>query len=617
MIRRTVGAITSILLAFSAVPAVANFEDEQFAKPNKFEIGHHGILIEESTDTLLKFPRLQAFQAGPQPPLACDSLSDKNCETARSYVFNAPFAICNSAAQFDCIESLSFSSSSTISPATFVRYVYSDHPNAFSGDNKLLPTQIGSPSVWRVPSAPHAFGDLYLVIAGHSGALANGRFSEKRLYTQVIPVSEKFGAWDGVIDGNGFGVIGQCNSKLNSAGLLEIIGCGSGAQDFGLFRCAIWEQNGTCLLQRAHRLDTAITVGIRLSGEPSGWLHGRIQNPEVKITQAGSFSKLEVKASPVRVPILYHGGDFSALPPELKSYWDACMLDRNCNVSTRRAGSNPKLEPNGLLRNVQFNPAPYGAPALKAVSVFAPHVRDTSVAAPTAWGFRTLDFSAEGSVGRCAQSFNGTVGIVTTNATAYSEGPPELKGGSLNYSVAGLHHMPDGKTLTLGTYDLIMKSDFARCVYGFSRAPIQASVSVTSVEGDSLVATTEVSERDGWLKLAAYGFTFSEKEIRVSLTQAASPNPQTLNLPRFQGTITRLTSLQRASIQDFVATSTATTTVTCTAMFVSSADRARALARAKAACSAAKEANRDYLVKATVQQTKSRGLDGRVVLRSR
>ena len=617
MIRRLTGAITALVLAISSLPSVASFEDEQYAKPNKFELGHHGILIEESTDSDLKFPRLQAFQSGIQRPLACDSLADKNCEKATDFVFNAPFATCEAEAQFDCIESLTFSSSSTVSPATFVRYVYSDHPNAFSGDNNLLPGQIGAPSVWRVPGAPHAFGDLYLVIAGHAGGIANGRFNDKRLYTQVVPVSEKFGAWNGVIDENGFGVIGQCNTNLNSTGLLEVIGCGSGAQDFGLFRCAIWEQDGTCLLQRAHKLDTSISLGIRFSGEPSGWLHGRIQDPKVKISKVGNFSKLEVTANPVRVPILYHGGDYSALPQVLKDYWDACMPDRACNVNTRRAGSNPKLEPNGSLRNVQFNPAPFGEKAIKAVSVFAPHVNDTSVAAPTAWGFRTLDFSADGSAGRCAQSFNGTVGIVTTNATAYSEGPPELKSGSLNYSVAGLHHMPDGKALTLGTYDLIMRSDFARCVYGFTKAPIQASVSVTSLDGDSLVATTEVSERDGWLKLAAYGFTFSEKEIRVTLDQVKAPVPKTLNLPKFTGKNTKLTLTQRLAIDDFVVASTATTTVTCTAMFVKSTDKTRASTRAKAACAAAKALNRAYVIKTVTKQTKTKSLDGRVVLQSR
>jgi hypothetical protein len=39
----------------------------------------------------------------------------------------------------------------------------------------------------------------------------------------------------------------------------------------------------------------------------------------------------------------------------------------------------------------------------------------------------------------------------------------------------------------------------------------------------STVATTVVSEKNGWLKMAAYGFTFSEKTLTVRMTQANAP----------------------------------------------------------------------------------------------
>jgi hypothetical protein len=82
--------------------------------------------------------------------------------------------------------------------------------------------------------------------------------------------------------------------------------------------------------------------------------------------------------------------------------------------------------------------------------------------------------------------------------------------------------MPDGTTPVQGTYDLVMRSDAARCLYGFTNAPISATVSVTG--GDtSTVATTVVSEKNGWLKMAAYGFTFSQKTLTVRMTQAKAP----------------------------------------------------------------------------------------------
>jgi hypothetical protein len=81
-----------------------------------------------------------------------------------------------------------------------------------------------------------------------------------------------------------------------------------------------------------------------------------------------------------------------------------------------------------------------------------------------------------------------------------------------------MHYLPDGTTEALGTYDLVMRSDIARCLYGFNRAPVSATITVTG-EGDKNIATTVVGEKDGWLKLAAYGFTFSNKTIQVRLTQ--------------------------------------------------------------------------------------------------
>jgi hypothetical protein len=65
-----------------------------------------------------------------------------------------------------------------------------------------------------------------------------------------------------------------------------------------------------------------------------------------------------------------------------------------------------------------------------------------------------------------------------------------------------------------------MRSDVARCLYGFANAPISATVSVVNNKGQKSTATTIVSERNGWLKMAAYGFTYSNKTIRVKVTKA-------------------------------------------------------------------------------------------------
>ena len=103
----------------------------------------------------------------------------------------------------------------------------------------------------------------------------------------------------------------------------------------------------------------------------------------------------------------------------------------------------------------------------------------------------------------------------------YDGTAPKFVDGFLNYRVTGFHFAADGVTPNLGTYDLLMRSDAARCLYGFSNAPVSATVSITGADGAINVATTVVSERDGWLKMKAAGFTFSEKNIKLKITQAA------------------------------------------------------------------------------------------------
>ncbi|MEY4990915.1 MAG: hypothetical protein RIS08_1141 [Actinomycetota bacterium] len=611
--KKLVPWLLGLTLALSPVTAVA--EDEQWPLPNEFERGYHSIVIEDTVDFGQLFSSLTVFDESTSKQLSCESLDDLNCSGAKMMRFNANFANCERANQFDCVEQLSIKTNSGSAVAEFDRYVYSEHPNAFNGDGRILPVEIGQPSVWRIPGAPHAAGDLYLLVGGQQGYIRSGQLIDVKINVQLIPVSELEGIWDGVIDANGFGVISQCVEKKLDNGKTEIVGCGGGAQDFGRFRCAIWEQDGTCLLKKAHRLDGEISVSLRLANEPTGWLHGRIEDPIVKTQEAAGISTITVTAKPVKVPTLYHGGYFGQLPADLQEYWDDCMEKRDCNISTRIANSAPESQ-SGANRNVQSYLYPFGSRALKAVTTFAKHVAETPVAAPTSWGFRTLDLVKNSALTPCVSKFNGTLGVVTTNATAYSEGPPELRNGSLRYSVAGLHHGTDGKSLNLGTYDLLMRSDFARCVYGFSSAPLQASVSVLTVAGESVVATTQVSERDGWLKLAAYGFTFSEKEVRVTLTQAPQPKKVSANLAKFSGKVTKLSSSQRSAIESLMSQTEANSVANCTAYFVKAADKKIAEARAKAACTYAQSLNPKLKFTSTAKQTKTASLNGRVAISS-
>ncbi|CAN2174890.1 hypothetical protein MCEGKSH29_00157 [Candidatus Nanopelagicaceae bacterium] len=80
-----------------------------------------------------------------------------------------------------------------------------------------------------------------------------------------------------------------------------------------------------------------------------------------------------------------------------------------------------------------------------------------------------------------------------------------------------------------------MSSKVARCIYGFTQAPISATVSVTSEAGTQSAATVVVNEKNGWLSLGAYNFTYSSPTIRVILsgtsTSEVIPTPTPTPLP--------------------------------------------------------------------------------------
>jgi hypothetical protein len=84
-----------------------------------------------------------------------------------------------------------------------------------------------------------------------------------------------------------------------------------------------------------------------------------------------------------------------------------------------------------------------------------------------------------------------------------------------------------------------MSSSVARCLYGFNSAPLKASIQIVNENGQNSVATTVISEKDGWLKLGAYGFTFSSPTLRVKLTQDKASAKKKLTITCVKGKLTK------------------------------------------------------------------------------
>ncbi|MCX6451125.1 MAG: hypothetical protein NTZ31_05430 [Actinobacteria bacterium] len=159
---------------------------------------------------------------------------------------------------------------------------------------------------------------------------------------------------------------------------------------------------------------------------------------------------------------------------------------------------------------------------LKEITSWLTLIGDKANNSPTMWFLQTMTGGVGGPVSECTTDSKSLAGIVTTNATMYSPGPPALNADtqSLDYKVVAPHYTRTGEVFK-GIYDLVMSSKVARCIYKFTDAPISATISIVSSEGTPSVATITLTEKNNFLHLAAYGFEFSAPTLKIKLEQAA------------------------------------------------------------------------------------------------
>lgn len=518
--------IASLLSGSFAANAAT--EDEQWPIPNESAFGHHSVLIDEGDLNSTAFSLLTMYEGNNS--YLCKSLEDEKCKKATVGSYRAFLPKCESPSESDCIESLvAINQRGASLPGSLAGYTYENkHPTAFVGDGNLAPLKGSDPSIWTISGAPHAFGNEYVLLVSLSNTIDRTRdlSADANFSINLFPVSRLATGFTAP-DSNGFANYPRCFQKVDANGN-SFVACGAGAQEFGYYRCAAkMIEAATCLLRRAFPEDMRFKVSVRLKKEPASMLHGRLQDPAIEITKNSASTRISVEAGSVRVPIVYSGGQYNTLSQEVKDYWDKCISSRTCRYSSRQAFGNVPTDPQR--RNVQDYAESYGERVLAIVPIFAKSVNEKAVAAPSTWNIKTLSRPQMQSSANCFKSGTGFIGAVTTNSTTYSEGPPTFIDGTLNYKVASLHLLPNGEVFK-GNYNLVLRSDVARCLYGFNSAPISATISVISADGQSQVATTVVNERKNWLYLSANGFTFSSPVIKVKLTQdaeapVAAPSP--------------------------------------------------------------------------------------------
>lgn len=374
------------------------------------------------------------------------------------------------------------------------------------------------------------------------------------------------------------------DGKTNSIGASQVQGC-------------VYQDTDLCGIELEFAPSTSFRVSMVLTNKLTGWFRGRLQEPNINIESLNAdYSRVTIQGAPVEVPRFLATHSLAKGDPDIVG-----ALNENSH------GGSFTL----------FSAA--SARAMEIVNGMRERVGDKAAGISTVWSMNSISGrqaagnSAEGQ--RCLESGSQVLGIVTTNAMTYTGSIPDFDRGLLSYRVAGLHYKPNGQDLNIGTYDLIMRSDTARCLYGFSKAPVSATVAVVGEMGNENIATTVVSERDGWLRLAAYGFTFSEKEIQVRISQ-----PQTKTLTNYRGSTTALTAKQKAEIKATVTKGGSNPKFICTGIRLEGQPQALntlVRKRAKLACDYAKSLNPKLSTFYQTKTTKARSYNGKVLVVSK
>lgn len=432
--------------------------------------------------------------------IVCSTIEDEKCSKSLNINVRAYLPACIQTSSLYCIEEFW-----AIKNGTRINGVFKEqYPNEktfgqFDAEPQYeLPAGVAG-GLWQLPGLTHdGGGDSYWINAQLLGSVTRqniserfGKFMPNQIWSSVSAVNEVAAP----------GSVAPLAYKTGGSGTDTRPLTPSGAQ------CLV-AGIGKCLLPWP--LDEKVSYGmkVRMAHPIAGWLHGRINSPKFLATMSadGQFH-LTMQGNPVKVPTVFAMAQWSELTDAMKSRFggkpSGCCGSGDHWFET--AGRNQKSEE-----------------MVKDLKAWLPFVKDTANATPTYWIVRTVAGGDDSNPKGCFAK--GDInGVVTTNATAYTSGAPmfDLATQSLDYQVSSPHFDANGK-VNIGNYNLQINSKVARCLYGFTSAPISATVSIISENGENQVATTTVKESNGWIYLTAGGFSYSSPTLKVKFNQSAA-----------------------------------------------------------------------------------------------
>jgi hypothetical protein len=416
----------------------------------------------------------------------CLDITDEKCKNSDSIAINAILPPCELGVSDTCVESLTLTDSSGKSvKATFTKDV---ETKKYQGNSKFSTPYGGSISVWKAEGVANSLGTQEYAVKVH---IDQQNFDNRECGLDPVKCPFKLGNFSALV------------SPIKVQPIDNTLNC-------------LWTAGNEC--GQVGKFPEGVRVGlsVRITNNLTGFMFGRMQDVTMEVTPySPTINTVRVEASPVNVPSIYAYVEKSALPqnPEIEKYWK----QRRANLATQDFQSSDTVDL-----------GPWPQYAMDDFLAFEKYVKSGPTIS-SIWKFGTGLGQATGSP--CFNDKSKLLGLVTTNASTFLPFPPIFDGASLNYKVGGAHHLEDGITLTKGVYDLALRSDFARCLYGFSNAPIKAAVTISyGQEGTQNVATETVSQDKAkeWIYISAKNFTFSAPTIKVKFTQETVVAPESI-----------------------------------------------------------------------------------------
>ena len=533
---RVLSLLSAVVVALPVLAVAAEVPEENFYPTVKQEAGWMGYNSDNSIEyskpsSLYAMEQISMGQM-PKSMYVCNSLESTDCvrPEINGYAFNSIFTECASATDTDCIESFGIrNEDGSTKLATFQRN-WGVSPVYTGSKSKLIPTGYGASS-WLITDS-NGVNETYALVVGVNGYLdlRSGATQAKYdgFFSAIQPIKEISGLeYNGAVAnvtkrGEGYGP--GWNTNFIERG------------------CQIAE-NGKCGYRLPFDLEKNYVLKVRLGQPVQGWLHGRLKDANVTMTTATDNSQVvEISAKPLSIPSVYGWVKWSELPPAVKELYPV-----GSGGTTR--GYEDFVTTDLASRTLLTKSEVAGANAIKEMNLWLPLLNDKAAAMRTFWVAQTIRGELPLESQNCVRG-KGFTGVIGTNAVVYSDGPPKFdkQEQSLNYTV-GASHLDSKGDLFKGYYQLNLRSDVARCLYGFGSAPIQAKIEVSSSDGTPSVATTVINEKDGWLKMTAGGFTFSTPSIKVKLSQEApTPAPTASPTPTPSPTATAKPAAKKITI---------------------------------------------------------------------